>query len=80
MGLSGYNRLINEDQFKLSSLDISKSTDLLRSGGYANGLYLNDMPSLYEICVWIMPFPPVDAPGIVDTEGSPNVFFTTDCE
>ena len=36
------------------------------------------MPSLYEVCVWVMPFPPENAVGTVDTTGSPNVYFTTD--
>jgi len=38
---------------------------------------LNDMPSINQVCVWVMPFPPdgVD----VDTTNSPNVYFTTDC-
>jgi len=35
------------------------------------------MPSLYKVCVWEMPFPPAGVE--VDTSGSPNVYFTTDC-
>jgi len=35
------------------------------------------MPTLHEVCVWTMPFPP---DGVnVDTTGSPNVFFTNEC-
>ena len=37
------------------------------------------MPTLYEVCVWEMPFPPADKVELVDTTGSPNVYFTTDC-
>jgi len=40
-------------------------------------LYLNDMPFLYKVCVWEMPFPPVGVE--VETTNSPNVYFTTDC-
>jgi len=51
-------------------LDVSNNTALEFIG-------LNDMPSINQVCVWVMPFPPdgVD----VDTTNSPNVFFTTDC-
>jgi len=55
---------------QLTRLDISANTKL------AN-LILTYMPSLYKVCVWIMPFPPTGV--TVDKTGSPNVFFTTDC-
>jgi len=42
-------------------------------------LNLSFMPTLYEVCVWEMPFPPDDKVDLVDTTGSPNVYFTTDC-
>jgi hypothetical protein len=32
------------------------------------------MPSLFKVCVWIIPFP-VQA----YTDGSPNIYYTTDC-
>jgi hypothetical protein len=35
------------------------------------------MPSLHEVCVWITPFPSAFVD--VDTTGSPNVYFTTEC-
>jgi len=35
------------------------------------------MPSLTEVCVWEMPFPPEDF--LLYADGSPNVYFTTDC-
>jgi len=40
-------------------------------------LYIQEMPSLYKVCVWQTPFPP-DGVSVV-YEGSPNVYFTTDC-
>jgi hypothetical protein len=40
-------------------------------------LTLVSMPSLYKVCVWKMPFPPTGV--TVDTNGSPNVYFTMDC-
>ena len=57
----------------LTSLNISKNTKL-------NKLECNDMPSLHEVCVWKLPFPPVSYNVIyVNTTGSPNVIFSTDC-
>ena len=55
---------------QLTTLDVSVCTAL-------ETLNLHDMPSLYEVCVWEMPFPPTGVE--VDTTGSPNVYFTTDC-
>ena len=55
---------------QLTSLDVSNNTAL-------TGLDLHDMPSINEVCVWEMPFPP-DGVG-VDVTNSPNVFFTTNC-
>ena len=40
-------------------------------------LYLIDMLSLFEVCVYEMPFPPDDFE--LETNGSPNVYFTMDC-
>lgn len=37
----------------------------------------SNMPTLNEICVWELPFPPDDLE--LETTGSPNVYFTTDC-
>jgi hypothetical protein len=40
-------------------------------------LYINDMPTLYDVCVWELPFPP---DGLnLNTEGSPNINFITNC-
>ena len=55
---------------QLTSLDISKNTAL-------GWLYLRDMPSLYEVCVWITPFPPEMYQ--FDITDSPNIYFTTEC-
>ena len=64
----------------LTELDISNNKNLGKSGPGKNwdpaiGLY--DMPALGRVCVWTMPFPPEGV--TIDTTGSPNVFFTTDC-
>jgi len=55
---------------QLTSLDVSNNTAL-------GVLYLGNMPSLGKVCVWEVPFPPEGVE--IDTEGSPNVYFTTDC-
>ena len=60
--------LCNRNQ--ITNLDISNNTSLVN-------LDLSYMPTLYEVCVWEMPFPPAGVE--VDTDGSPNVYFTTDC-
>jgi hypothetical protein len=54
----------------VTSLDISKSTSL-------KTLNIADMPTLYEVCVWTMPFPPEGVD--VNTSGSPDIFFTDTC-
>jgi hypothetical protein len=36
------------------------------------------MPALQQVCVWTMPFPPE---GIeIDTTGSTNIYFSTECD
>jgi Leucine-rich repeat (LRR) protein len=80
------------DDNELTSLpDLSANTELYRlscSGnlfdsldlsGYSGltRIYLSDMPSLGEVCVWELPFPPADV--TVDTTNSPNVNFTDAC-
>lgn len=55
---------------QISSLDISINTALTE-------LIIGNMTTLTEVCVWIEPFPPA---GIaIDTTGSPNIYFTTEC-
>ena len=51
-------------------LDISKNNAL-------TSLNLSSNPNLIEVCVWKTPFPPEGV--LVDTTGSPNVTFTSDC-
>lgn len=55
---------------RLSSLDISKNTELKLIG-------VDNMPSMGEVCVWTLPFPPADIKVLMGF--SPNVFFTTQC-
>ena len=55
---------------QLTSLDVSGCIIL-------QSLLLFNMPTLYEVCVWEIPFPPTGVN--IDTTGSPNVYFTTDC-
>jgi uncharacterized protein (TIGR02145 family) len=71
----------------LTNLNISKNEKLLTCdseienceaiGG--NVLDLSYMPTLYEVCVWELPFPPAGKDDLIDTTGSPNIYFTTDC-
>jgi hypothetical protein len=55
---------------KLTTLDVSNNTSLCT-------LMIAEMTSLYKVCVWEMPFPPAGVEVYMD--GSPNVYFTTDC-
>jgi len=66
LSIGGYRGDLNF----LTVLDVSNNTALIE-------LSISNMPSLIEVCVWEMPFPPVGVE--VDTTGSPNVYFTTDC-
>jgi len=64
----------------LTTLDISKNTSLgLGLGSVYLYCYLEieDMPTLEEVCVWRLPFPPEGLR--IDTTGSPNIYFTTEC-
>jgi Leucine-rich repeat (LRR) protein len=70
----------------LTSLDISNNTALgsewdftANEGQCSDEIDLSYMPSLQEVCVWTLPFPPTDREICVNTLGSPNIFFTTDC-
>jgi predicted GH43/DUF377 family glycosyl hydrolase len=54
----------------LTSLDVSNNNSL-------KGLSIDEMPTLFEVCVWVLPFPPEGVE--IDTTGSPNVCFETDC-
>lgn len=55
---------------QLTTLNVSNNTIL-------GILHISNMPSLGEVCVWTMPFPPEAIR--LDTTGSPNVYFTTEC-
>jgi hypothetical protein len=55
---------------RLAVLDVSVNYNLWN-------LYVNDMPTLFEVCVWEEPFPPENV--MIDLSGSPNVYFTTNC-
>jgi len=55
---------------QLIRLDVSMNSEL-------EVLWIEDMPTLFEVCVCILPFPP---PGFqLKVNGSPNVYFTTEC-
>lgn len=63
---------------QLSTLDLSNNTALGTDVIFCcTPLDISDIPSLYQVCVWEMPFPPAGVS--VDTTNSPNVYFTMDC-
>ena len=55
---------------QLTSLNLSNNTNLI-------SISMGGMPELVDICVWELPFPPEGV--ILDTTGSPNILFSTDC-
>ena len=55
---------------QLSTLDLSQNTKLRLIG-------FDNMPSMGEVCVWALPFPPEGVKVLM--EFSPNAFFTTTC-
>ena len=55
---------------KIAILDLSANRSLSFIG-------IQNMPLLSQVCVWITPFPPFGV--TVNGEGSPNVYFTTEC-
>ena len=62
----------------LTSLDISNNLMLGVDVDYTECyLGIDTMQSLEEVCVWTMPFPPEGFK--LQMEGSPNVYFTTEC-
>jgi hypothetical protein len=65
---------------QLTSLNLSNNSSLGQElVGYCD-CYLNIryLPSLEEVCVWTMPFPPDSF--LLCADDSPNVYFTTDCQ
>ena len=76
------------DGNQLSRLDISNNINLGKPSGNEPSwivgiglpLSLGDMPTLTEVCVWTLPFPPTGFYGFeIVTTGSPNIFFTKNC-
>ena len=63
-------RTLQCDGNPLSSLDVSTVTSV-------KVLSISKMPTLNQVCVWTMPFPPAGVE--VNKIGSPNVNFTSDC-
>ncbi len=61
----------------LTDLDISNNVYIGSIQGDKFDLSIGDMPTLSEVCVWTTPFPPEGV--IVNTTGSPNIIFTSDC-
>jgi len=61
----------------LTSLDISNNTLLGVGDEDWQSIYLCNNPTLSKVCVWTMPFPPANVK--IFYQGSPNVYFTTDC-
>ena len=71
--LCGHNQLTSLD---LSINSIGKWVDGY-GPQYDCWLNIEGMPSLKEVCVWTKPFPPNNFK--LCTDGSPNVYFTMDC-
>lgn len=61
----------------IEKLDLSNNQEM-QIPQWARGLYLDTIPSLYEVCVWTLPFPPEGLD--IDTTGSPNIYFATECD
>ena len=63
----------------LTTLDVSNNTSLGLGLGDGTPCFLEieNMPDLGQVCVWRVPFPPVNFS--LCSEGSPNVYFTTEC-
>jgi len=40
-------------------------------------LFFQNMPTLTEVCVWELPFPPENI--LIGVTGSPNYYFTDEC-
>jgi Leucine-rich repeat (LRR) protein len=71
---------------QLTTLDLSKNTVLgLKEHLCDIDLDLSRMPTLSKVCVWVTPFPPPPTSSedcfkiVIKTDGSPNIYYTTDC-
>ncbi len=62
---------------QIISLNLSNNQNLGTDIFSNIDLDLSSMPTLTKVCVWVLPFPPGDID--LDVEGSPNLYFTTDC-
>ncbi len=66
---------------QIVNLDISNN-EILFNNLYYNDrgyLYLSDMPSLLQVCIGELAFHPEEMNGKLNIEGSPNVYFTSEC-
>ena len=66
----------------VTSLDLSNNSSIghelgILTGYHSCDLSIGDMPSLKNVCVWELPFPPDGFRLCV--EGSPNVYYTSEC-
>ena len=64
------------DDNQISNLDVSNNKDLmypiiLEYPGYYTMMNISNMPSLTQVCVWELPFPPEGRTNF-QSEGSPN--------
>lgn len=55
---------------QLTTLDVSRNTNITTLG-------IDNMPTLTEVCVWTLPFPPEGVRVLMDF--SPNVVFVVEC-
>jgi hypothetical protein len=63
---------------QLNSLDISNNINLGDNMWESiPDIVLDSMPTLFEVCVWELPFPPEGVE--IEITGSPNINFTTEC-
>lgn len=63
----------------MTSLNISINLALDTAGCYwwYADLIIHSMPTLTQVCVWGLPFPPETLR--IDATGSPNIYYTTEC-
>jgi hypothetical protein len=80
--ITDYNNLhyLDCSYNQLSELDISQCRNVL-DDMWENPVSLNlsYMPTLTQVCVWELPFPPKGWEESMDTTGSTNVYFATEC-
>jgi hypothetical protein len=66
---------------QLNVLNLIENTNLLTCyNDPCNAILdISNMPTLHEVCVGELPFPSVDKIDLVDTTGSPNIYYSTEC-